>query len=198
MCPSGKEQDTPEQSGTNRTFTLKRVKRAGEQIASGLPFPCCWDWCIHVFDKRQEEKKRETLQWFRMSCMCVSVCVCLSEKVHQWCVYDTPFTSGGASWLSFFIPRSLMGLWWWWRGGPSAPVATAPTPPWADKGPPPPPPLPPEECCTLRSLLLSTRIYERKEIRTVWRGNMIWSTISDGSRLILNQASDKKTPHTPP
>lgn len=44
-------------------------------------------------------------------CVCVflSVYVCLSERVLQWCIYDTPFTSGGASCLSFFIPRSLMG-----------------------------------------------------------------------------------------
>lgn len=97
-----------------------------------------------------------------MSCLCVfecvSVCVCLSKMVLQWCIYDTPFTKAGASCLSFFIPRSLKGLWWWWRDWPS------PMPPWDEEGPPPPPspPLPPEECCTLRSLFPSTRIYGKK------------------------------------
>lgn len=114
--------------------------------------------------KTEKEKARETLWWFMTSCLCVClwVCVCLSEKVLQWCIYDTPFTSGGASCLSFFIPRSLMGLWWWWRDGPSPPALT---PPWDEEGPPP---RPPEECCTLRSLLLSTRICGRKDISTVW------------------------------
>lgn len=69
--------------------------------------------CIDVFDKDREKKKkreRETMMVYDKLPGCV--CVCLSEKVLQWCVYDTPFTSGGggASCLSFFIPRSLMGL----------------------------------------------------------------------------------------
>lgn len=117
--------------------------------------------------KTEKEKARETLRCFMTSCLCMCVCfwmcVCLSEKVLQWCIYDTPFTSGGASCLSFFIPRSLMSRWWW-RDGPSPPALR---PPWDEEGPPPPPAPPPppprpEECCTLRSLFPSTRIWGNK------------------------------------
>ena len=131
-----------------------------------------------VWRKRKKKRERDwdsTMVYDQLpvcvsECVCVSVservCVCvyLNEKFLQWCIYDTPFTSGGASCLSFFIPRSLMGLGWW-RDVPSPP-----TPPWEEEGPPPPPPppRPPDECCTLRSLLLSTRICGEKETSTVW------------------------------
>lgn len=131
-------------------------------ITSGLQLhysklSCWWHMCIHVFDEDREQKSQRDStmvydELFVFVCACISECVCLREKVLQWYIYDTPFTRGGASCLSFFIPRSLMGLWWWWRDGPS-PLALMP--PWAEEGPPP---RPPEECCTLRSLLLSTRI----------------------------------------
>lgn len=104
----------------------------------------------------RQRQKRKSRDWdSTMFCDELPVCVCLSEKVLQWGIYDTPFTSAGASCFSFFIPLSLVGLWWWWRGCPS------PLPlrlPWDEDGPP----RPPEECCTLRSLFPSTRICGRK------------------------------------
>lgn len=62
--------------------------------------------------KRKRKKKTESTMVYDVACVYASECVyvCLSEKVLQWRIYDTPFTSGGASCLSFFIPRSLMGL----------------------------------------------------------------------------------------
>lgn len=158
----------PAQSKTSTEPTSR------SQIPSGLP--CHYSKIFHADEicvfvcltKTEKEKARETLLWFMKSCLsvcisdcvvvvCVCVCASLSERVFQWSIYDTPFTSGGASCLSFFIPRSLMGLWWWWRDGPSPPALM---PPWDEEGPPPP--RPPEECCTLRSLLPSTRIWSRK------------------------------------
>lgn len=157
-----------------RTKRTRKLDRADQQIPDHLWLRLHYSKLFHADEicvfmcltKTEKEKKaRETLRWFMTSCLGVCFCVCLDEKVLQWVIYDTPFTSGGASCLSFFIPRSLMGLWWWWRDGPSP---LEPIPPWDEEGPPPPPPLPPEECCTLRSLLPSTRICGGKKTSTVW------------------------------
>ena len=183
-------QSREDQPGTNRSKTFKDL-RADQQIlcttinSDSMLMRYVYSW------QRQRKKKRErdsTMVYDELPvcvcvCLCVSVCVCvsvclcvcvcvcvcvyLSAKVLQWCIYDTPFTSGGASCLSFFSPRSLMGLGWWCRGGPSPPAMLPTREEEGPPPPPPPPPRPPEECCTLRSLLPSTRICRRKEVSTV-------------------------------
>lgn len=115
--------------------------------------------------ERKSEKLRLYNEAWPVACVCVfDVCLCQCERVLQERIYDTPFTSGGASCLSFFIPLSLMGRWWW-REGPSPLV----TPPWDEEGPP----RPPEECCTLRSLFPSTRIC-RVSSGALDLGSLIW------------------------
>lgn len=133
-------------------------------LRSSVPGKCVY-LCVWQRQRKGKKKARENLWWFMKSRLgvyfwsgCVCVCESLGEKSFQRPAYDTPFTSGGPSCLSFFIPRSLMGLWWWWRVGPSPPALM---PPWDEEGPPPLP-RPPEECCTLRSLLPSTRICRSK------------------------------------